>query len=245
MTLKMKLAGAAVALVMAAGVAHAQDASYDGYCYAKKSDAKTTGTIVGAVLGGALGSQISKNERGLGTVGGAVVGGALGRSIGSNSVKCMNGEYYSYQTGYYTPPAAPDGYDVVYYKTRPDASTYSTVYYDRDRHTTPQYAYNQGYNNGYNNGYSTGSNGGYTSTSYNSGTQGWRDDAGNWHSGRPVALGWKDSRGRWHEGQMVAYGWQDSGGMWHQTSTAPSYGYNSTTDDSGYNGYDQNGYGGH
>ncbi|MEI9906087.1 MAG: glycine zipper 2TM domain-containing protein [Asticcacaulis sp.] len=58
---KMMFAGAAMALALAAGAAHAQN--YDGYCYAKKADAKTTGTIVGAVIGGALGSQISKNER--------------------------------------------------------------------------------------------------------------------------------------------------------------------------------------
>ncbi len=240
---KMMFAGAAMALVMAAGApmaAQAQDASYDGYCYAKKADAKTTGTVVGAIAGGLLGSQISKNERGLGAVGGAVVGGAIGRNIGANSVKCLNGEYYSYQTGYYAPGPAPDGYTTVYYKTRPDNQMYSTVYYDRDRHTSPQYAYNKGYNNGYNNGAANGYNAGYQQ-----GTQGWRDDRGGWHTGRPVAVGWKDARGYWHEGQVAAYGWEDTRGTWHETSTAPSSAYNGTYDNSGYNGYNGNNYGGH
>ena len=50
-----------------APAAHAQ--SYDGYCYAKKHADAKTGTIVGAVIGGLVGSQVSKHERGLGTVG--------------------------------------------------------------------------------------------------------------------------------------------------------------------------------
>ena len=232
---KMKFAGAAVALAFAAGLplaAHAQTAQYDGYCYAKKDDAKATGTVVGAIIGGALGSQVSKNERGLGTVGGAVIGGAIGRNVGANSVKCQNGEYYSYQSGYYDPSPAPDGYQVVYYKSRPDTNTYQTVYYDTARHTSPQVAYNGDRDRGYNNAGNSG-NSSYTPASA---TQGWRDTDGAWHSGRPVAFGWKDTRGRWHEGQLAAYGWEDTGGTWHETSTAPSYGYNNGSGNgSGYN----------
>ena len=208
----LMLAGAALALLAGAPLAaHAQDTNYNGYCYAKKSDAKTTGTIVGAVIGG------------------AVIGGAIGRSAGANSVKCYNGEYYSYKSGYYTPGPAPDGYDVVYYQQQPDSSAYNTVYYDRDRHT--QVAYNNGYDNGYQAG-----------AQNQNGRQGWRDDRGGWHTGRPVAFGWKDASGRWHEGQLAAYGWQDNRGSWHETSTAPSYGYNNSYDNSGYNGYNNNGY---
>jgi len=224
---KTLTAGAALVLTLAAGLPMAaqaqqqyqQGSSYDGYCYTKKNGAKTTGTVVGAVGGAAVGSQISKNERGLGAVLGAVAGGALGRTIGANSVKCLNGEYYSYQNGYYSPAAAPEGYDVVYYQDRPKDSMYSVVYYDTYRHTDPNYAYN---NNGYNNNTSYNNNGGYA---YNQGTQGWRDDSGTWHEGRPVAFGWKDSKGRWHEGQLQAYGYKDSSGRWRETS-ASSYGYN-------------------
>jgi len=215
---KILTAGAAIILALAAGApmaAQAQSqgsAQYDGYCYVKKGS-NTTGTVVGAVAGGALGSQVSKNERGLGTIAGAVLGGVIGNKVGKSNDTCLNGEYYSYQNGSYTPAYAPDGYNVVYYKSRPDSKMYSTVYYDTQRHTSPNYGYNN--SNGYNNG-------GYA---YNQGLQGWRDDNGTWHEGRPVAFGWKDSKGKWHEGQLQAYGYKDSSGRWRESS-APSYGYN-------------------
>jgi uncharacterized protein YcfJ len=205
------LMAAASLLAAAPLAAHAQDSTYNGYCYAKKDKAKTTGTVIGAIVGGLAGSQISKNERGLGAVGGAVVGGAVGRGIGASSVKCMNGDYYSYQQGSYQPAPAPDGYQVVYYKDQPPTSAYSHIYYNRDR----SYAYN---NNSYGQAYNQAHD------QYR-GEQGWRDDRGDWHTGRPVAFGWKDTYGRWHEGQVQAYGYKDSDGRWHESS-APSYGYN-------------------
>ncbi len=236
-TKTMKLAAAAASVLMlgapVAALAQNTSESYDGYCYAKKNNAKTTGTVVGAVAGGALGSQVSKNERGLGAIVGAVAGGALGRTIASSTVKCLNGEYYSYQTSSYTPEVPPEGYNVVYYKQRPSTNAYSVVYYDTARHTSPTYAYN-GNGNSYGQPYNGNGNGGSynNGTSYNngqqasnSGTQGWKDNNGNWHTGRPVALGWKDSQGRWHEGQIVSYGYKDTRGSWHE-ETAPSYGYN-------------------
>jgi uncharacterized protein YcfJ len=217
-------AGAAIILALAAGAPLAAQAQtqYDGYCYVKKGS-NTTGTVVGAVAGGALGSQVSKNEKGLGTIAGAVLGGVIGNKVDKSNDTCLNGEYYSYQSSSYTPAYAPDGYNVVYYKSRPNAKMYSVVYYDTQRHTSPSYGYNSsnGYNNSSNNG-SSYNNGGYA---YNQGTQGWRDDSGTWHEGKPVAFGWKDSRGKWHEGQLQAYGYKDSSGRWRESS-APSYGYN-------------------
>jgi len=228
LTTKTMTAGAAIILAMAAGApvaALAQTAyqsqntsEYNGYCYIKKGS-NTTGTVVGAVAGGALGSQVSKNERGLGTVAGAVLGGVIGNKVAKGNDKCLNGEYYSYQSGAYTPSYAPEGYNVVYYKSRPDSKMYDVVYYDTQRHTSPAYGYNSG--NSYNN------NSGYASNQggYNQGTQGWRDDNGTWHEGRPVAFGWKDSKGKWHEGQLQAYGYKDSSGRWRESS-ASAYGYN-------------------
>ncbi|ESQ86296.1 hypothetical protein AEAC466_03605 [Asticcacaulis sp. AC466] len=217
---KTLAAGAAAMLALSMGVpmvAHAQSGNYDGYCYAKKGS-KTTGTVVGAVAGGALGSQISKNERGLGTVAGAVLGGVIGNKVAGANEKCLNGEYYSYQSGYYSPLAAPDGYDVIYFKDRPDTKMYDVVYYDTRRSTSPRYANN---NNGYNNG--GYNNGNYSNT--NSGVKGWRDDRGVWRTEQPVAFGWKDSKGRWHEGQVQAYGYRESNGTWRETN-APNVGYN-------------------
>jgi hypothetical protein len=151
-------------------IASAQDRDlrgYDGYCYAKQKEAKTNGTVIGAVIGGLVGSQISKNERGLGTVGGAVVGGVIGNNVGKSSVKCYNGEYYSYQGSYYDPAPAPSGYSVVYYKERPSQDRYQHVYYDRYHHTTPPpYAYGNAWQNDDNN------------------PNGWRDKDGHWHDGR-------------------------------------------------------------
>ena len=65
---------------------------------------------------------------------------------------------------------------------------------------------------------------------------GWRDDAGQWHVGRPRAIGWEDENGKWHEGQIAAYGWRDSRGGWHEdNSSSASTSYdNGYSDDSGY-----------
>ncbi len=250
MTRKM-MSGAALVLVMGAGAAlpamaqNGNGDNYDGYCYQKQGDAKTTGTVVGAVAGGVIGSQVSKNERGLGTVAGAVIGGAIGRNIGKDSVKCYNGEYYSYQSSRYDPAPPPDGYQTVYYRSRPDTGTYTTTYYDRDRRSTSMNdsAYNgspssQGSYSQTTQTTQTGyydRNGTYrqssSSTSYGSRQDGWKDVSGQWHMGRPVAFGWKDDRGRWHEGQLQTYGWQDDHGRWHETST--NYGYNNGSDNRG------------
>jgi len=157
-------------VAVAPSLAFAQDQdlrNYDGYCYAKSAQAQKNGTIIGAVLGGLIGSQASKHERGLGALGGAVIGGAIGSSAGKSSVRCYNGEYYSYQGSYYDPAPPPSGYAVVYYKSRPPQDSYSNVYYDRYHHTSPPpYGYNDAWKN-------DGSN-----------PNGWRDQDGNWHDGR-------------------------------------------------------------
>ena len=206
------LLGAAAALALsAAPTAHAQ--SYDGYCYAKKKADATTGTIVGAIIGGAIGSQVSKHERGLGTVGGAVVGGAVGNQIGKDSAKCLNGAYYSYQnSGYYAPPPPPEGYQVVYYNARPDSSYYTQVYTNRP------YAYNNDqYSDVQPGAVTPDPNGGdYRGAGAR---QGWRDNDGNWHLGTPSGYGWRDSDGNWHQGQVQAYGWRDSQGNSHEDDT--------------------------
>jgi len=161
------------------GLAMAQDVrNYDGYCYVRQKDAKRNGLIIGAVAGGLLGSQVSKNERGLGAIIGAVAGGAIGQNIGKSSVKCYNGEYYAYQGQYYDPPPGPSGYVPVFYEQRPPERMYSHVYYDRDRHMgPPPYSYSD-YRDRYNNG--------------------WRDQTGRWHDGAPPR-GWRQDRnGDWY-----------------------------------------------
>ncbi|MGA9659599.1 MAG: glycine zipper 2TM domain-containing protein [Asticcacaulis sp.] len=235
---KMTLAGAAILLtatsLTTAATAQTQyrsqgNSEYDGYCYVKKGS-NTTGTVVGAVAGGALGSQVSKNEKGLGTIAGAVLGGVIGNQVGKTNDTCMNGEYYSYQSGSYSPAYAPDGYNIVYYKSRPDSKMYDVVYYDAQRHTSPAYSYNNSANQGgyYNESRNDSDRPYNNGSAYNDSrnrTEGWRDTAGAWHTDKPVAFGWKDSRGRWHEGQLQTYGYKDRNGNWHETG-AQAYGYN-------------------
>ena len=148
-------------------LASAQD--YDGYCYVKKHDAGTNGLVAGAIIGGLLGNSVAAHgHRGDGTAVGAVVGGAIGNSAGRDSVRCQNGDYYSYQDGYYAPPPAPDGYSVVYYNRRPTSAYYSRV----RRHA---------YSDGYDNGYDDSRDRRYD----NQHRQGYYDRNGNWHDQRP------------------------------------------------------------
>ncbi len=260
---------AALGLALTLGlpsVAQAQydNKAYDGYCYARKDNAKTNGAVIGAVVGGLAGSQVSKNERGLGTVGGAVLGGVVGSQIGKSSVKCYNGAYYAYRQGnYYSPPAAPDGYQVLYFRDRPQSGYYDNVYYDApsgntaynradDSRYDPAYNDNSDYqsrpydpqpndsrydNNGPSHPYVDGNGSGsqYGSSRPSNADEGWRDDQGQWHDGRPRAVGWQDDSGRWHIGQVVAYGWRDRDGGWHEESSSySSSSYSNSYSSSGY-----------
>ncbi|ESQ94651.1 glycine zipper 2TM domain-containing protein [Asticcacaulis benevestitus] len=265
------LALAAVTLMPVAAHAQYDSKAYDGYCYTRKSNAGTNGAVVGAVIGGLAGSQISKHERGLGTVGGAVLGGVIGNQVGKSSVKCYNGSYYAYRQGrYYSPPPAPEGYDIIYFRDRPQTGYYDNVYYDPPQYSsnsTAPYNDNSDYQSKpYNStpysspqpyhhysDNSTSSGTGYSSSTYSSTStysdstpyhdgygaerprnadEGWRDEQGQWHNGRPRAVGWQDDQGRWHVGQVVAYGWRDRDGAWHEESS----GYSSTSysSNSGY-----------
>ncbi|ESQ78121.1 YMGG-like glycine zipper-containing protein [Asticcacaulis sp. YBE204] len=122
-------AGFAAALAVPS-LASAQ--GYDGYCYQRKSNATTTGMVVGAIAGAAIGNSSShRYDRGGNTIAGAALGAVLGSAVGSSSVSCYEDRYYSYEnSGYYDPPPPPSGYSVVYYSSRPSYGSYS-VYRDR------------------------------------------------------------------------------------------------------------------
>ncbi|WKL56664.1 glycine zipper 2TM domain-containing protein [Asticcacaulis sp. ZE23SCel15] len=106
--------------------------AYDGYCYARQREAQTNGTVIGAIAGAALGSNIAgRGDRTEGAIAGAVLGGVVGNSAGRNSVDCYEGRYYSYDdSGYYDPPPPPRGYVAVYYNDRPRYG-YRNVYRER------------------------------------------------------------------------------------------------------------------
>lgn len=110
-----------------------------GYCYQRQANARTTGTIVGAVLGGMVGNGMSNNrwDRGSNTVGGALVGGMIGNAVGQGSVECYQNAYYAYDDGYYAPPPPPRGYVTVFFDSTPDYGYGYRHFHDRpyfDRH---------------------------------------------------------------------------------------------------------------
>ncbi len=102
----------------------------------------------------------------------------------------------------------------------------SSSYGDRDPYTGDRY--NQSGDRYSDGSYGNASSGdAYSSGSYSGSysgdrqstraVQGWRDDQGQWHIGRPRAVGWEDDSGRWHAGEVAAYGWRDGRGNWHES----------------------------
>ncbi len=103
-------------------------------CYERRSDNRAAGTILGAVIGGGLGSSLAHgSSRGAGTVAGALVGGAIGNSV-AGSRDCYYGDRRSdyYDSGY--------AYDDDYYGDPGYGRT--TVYVEPRR----EYYYTPGYN---------------------------------------------------------------------------------------------------
>ena len=65
-------------------------------CYDRRHNAGTTGAVVGAVAGAAIGNTVAgRRDRTAGTVLGAVVGAAVGSSVARNNSRCdYDGGYY-------------------------------------------------------------------------------------------------------------------------------------------------------
>jgi uncharacterized protein YcfJ len=67
----------------------------------RKSHSDTAGTVVGAIIGGALGNQVGKGDgRTAATVGGAIIGGAVGRNVDRRNNQPEN--YVEYERVCYT-----------------------------------------------------------------------------------------------------------------------------------------------
>jgi uncharacterized protein YcfJ len=66
-------------------------------CQVTKQDAKNKGAIIGAIAGGLLGSQVSKNEKGLGAIVGAGAGYVVGSKIGKDQGKSTCKKIQSHQ----------------------------------------------------------------------------------------------------------------------------------------------------
>ncbi|MDC7674855.1 glycine zipper 2TM domain-containing protein [Asticcacaulis machinosus] len=123
-------------LFVAPSIAQAQN--YDGYCYQKNSNARTKGTVIGAVAGAAVGSGVAaKGAKTEGGILGAIVGGAIGNKIAKDQketarANCLNSRYYVYDRGYYEPDSPPDGYRTVYFTERPNYNSYYVRHNGRD-----------------------------------------------------------------------------------------------------------------
>ena len=124
-TRNLILAAAATAGI--AAVSLPATASAD--CYHRDGD-RAAGTIVGAVIGGGIGSALARGpSRGAGTVAGALVGGAIGNSVADDRNCYYDGGRYNrsgyayYDDGYYdgdyggpTVYVAPGPYAYHYYR---------------------------------------------------------------------------------------------------------------------------------
>ena len=111
------LAVAGLGLIAGSVIVPTVAGAYSVECkYVQKRDSKT-GTIIGAVAGGAIGGSVANtHNKGLGTVLGAVVGGVVGSKVGKNHGKqqCMKAIAYREETHY---RRMPNGrYEKVVYK---------------------------------------------------------------------------------------------------------------------------------
>ena len=131
--IKATLSAVAVATMIAGSMTAPATASASPrtsyVCQAEKSNDSKTGTILGALIGGVLGSQVSKNEKGLGAVGGAVIGGVIGNKLGKdngkatcNKIEAQAHETYGYGQPYrsgYSYNSRSDRYEQVRYQPAP------------------------------------------------------------------------------------------------------------------------------
>ncbi|MGA9658787.1 MAG: glycine zipper 2TM domain-containing protein [Asticcacaulis sp.] len=106
-------------------------------CEVTKSNSAKTGAVIGVVAGGLLGSQISKNEKGLGTVAGAVIGGLFGNKLGKDQGKdtcnkaeaaARNQAYDNRHYGYGAEPVRYDRYSSNRYQSGRNDNRYSSRY---------------------------------------------------------------------------------------------------------------------
>ena len=79
--------GLIIASAAAPTMASARPYTKTEACQVTKQDAKNKGAIIGAIAGGLLGSQVSKNEKGLGAVVGAGAGYVIGSKVGKDQGK--------------------------------------------------------------------------------------------------------------------------------------------------------------
>jgi len=114
---------------------------YRGYrnspCERSRDNRTVGGALIGALAGGALGSNLDNDgNRSEGTVLGAIVGGAIGANVGRSTARCdASGYYYGYQQTY--PYREADSYrggrsgryDYGYYSNRRCRLAVAPAYY--------------------------------------------------------------------------------------------------------------------
>jgi hypothetical protein len=106
-------------------------------CERSRDNRTAGGALIGAIAGGALGSNLDDDgNRAEGTVLGAVVGGLIGANVGRSTARCdATGYYYSYDQTYpYREAARYRGgrsgrYDYRYYNSRRCRLAIAPAYY--------------------------------------------------------------------------------------------------------------------
>ena len=104
-------------------------------CHYRRHEAKTTGTVLGVIAGGAIGGGLAATTaKGVGTVAGALIGGALGHQIGKDAVDCPDD--YGYGTHYNRDGYSYNDGDDGYYADHNDNDDdyYASSTYDRGDH---------------------------------------------------------------------------------------------------------------
>lgn len=122
MLTKLLATAATAALILTASTGAAEARQRYAGC-ADNSGREAAGTIAGAIIGGVIGNNVFKGERGLGTVAGVILGGVAGNQLAKSGDSCD--QYYA-SNAYYDAFENRDPYERVSWRN-PRSGTYGYI----------------------------------------------------------------------------------------------------------------------